>query len=159
MSITSTPESESGFALATPPPAPVKEPGLMEIVVNREALIAEVAAANAISSAKTTIPMLSNLLLEAKNGGLYISATNLDQSLQTTVGATVKAEGSATVPARKFLDYIRLLPSGVDINIKLLENAWIRLKARRPPLGWWACLAATTHSFLSQPTCSRRRSQ
>jgi len=131
MSTTNIAEPESGFALVTPPPAPVKEPGLMEIVVNRDALIAEVVAASAVVATKTTIPILSNLLLEAKNGGLFITGTNLEQSLQTTVGATVKVEGSATVPARKFLDYIRLLPSGIDLNIKLMENSWIRLKAGR----------------------------
>lgn len=131
MSTSSIPEPGSDFALVTPPPAPVKEPGLMEIVVNRDALLAEVVAAHAIASAKTTIPILSNLLLEAKNGGLFVTATNLAQSLQTTVGATVKAEGAATVPSRKFLDYIRLLPNGIDLNIKLLENSWIRLKAGR----------------------------
>jgi DNA polymerase-3 subunit beta len=131
MSTSSIPEPDSSFALVTPAPATVKVPGLMEIVVNRDLLIAEVVAAHAIASTKTTIPILSNLLLEAKNGGLYITASNLDQTLQTTVGATVKTEGCATVPSRKFLDYIRLLPSGIEINIKLLENSWIRIKAGR----------------------------
>ena len=103
----------------------------MELVVNRDLLIAEVLAAHGIASAKSTIPILSNLLLEAKNGGLFITATNLDQTLQTTVAAKVKTDGAATVPARKFLDYIRLLPSGIDVSIKLMDNAWLRLKAGR----------------------------
>lgn len=115
-----------------PPMAPVvKAESLMELVINRDLLIAEVLAAHGIASAKTTIPILSNLLLEAKNGGLYITATNLDQTMQTTVAAKVKIEGSATIPARKFLDYIRLLPAGIDISIKLMENSWLRIKAGR----------------------------
>jgi DNA polymerase-3 subunit beta len=130
MSTATLPVSEA-FSLVGAPPAPVKAPGLMEIVVNRDALIAEVLSANAIAAGKTTIPILSNLLFEAKNGGLYITATNLDQSLQTTVAATVKIEGACTVPARKFLDYIRLLPANIDVSIKLMENSWIRLKAGR----------------------------
>lgn len=130
MSASVIPVSEA-FSLSAEPPAPAKAVGMMEIVVNRDALIAEVMSANAITAGKTTIPILSNLLLEAKNGGLFITATNLTQSLQTTVGANVKCEGVATVPARKFLDYIRLLPAGIDVNIKLMENSWIRLKAGR----------------------------
>jgi DNA polymerase-3 subunit beta len=122
---------DPGLTLVSPSAEPRHLAGLMEIVVNRDALLAEVLFANGIASAKTTIPILSNLLLEAKNGGLFITATDLSQSLQTTVAAKVKVEGSATVPARKLLDYIRLLPAGIEITIKLLENSWIRLKAGR----------------------------
>jgi DNA polymerase-3 subunit beta len=110
--------------------AKAKAPVLMEVVVSRDALLAEVAAAQAISSQRTTIPILSNLLLEAHDGFLKISATNIEQSLTTKAPATVKKAGVATVPARKLYDYLKLLPS-CDISIKLLDNDWIRIQAGR----------------------------
>jgi len=102
----------------------------MEVVVSRDALLAEVAAAQAISSQRTTIPILSNLLIEAHDGILKISASNLEQTLTTKAPAKVKKAGVATVPARKLYDYLKLLPPG-DISIKLLDNAWIRIQAGR----------------------------
>jgi DNA polymerase-3 subunit beta len=102
----------------------------MEVVVNRDALLAEVAAAQGITSSKTTIPILSNLLIEAQDGFLKIAASNIEQTLTTKAPATVKKPGVATVPARKLYDYIKLLPAG-DISIKLLENDWVRIQAGR----------------------------
>jgi len=112
------------------PAAKAKAPVLMEVVVSRDALLAEVAAAQAISSQRTTIPILSNLLIEAHDGILKISASNLEQTLTTKAPAKVKKAGVATVPARKLYDYLKLLPPG-DISIKLLDNAWIRIQAGR----------------------------
>ena len=64
-----------GMALVpATPAAKAKAPVLMEVVVSRDALLAEVAAAQAISSQRTTIPILSNLLIEAHDGFLKISA-------------------------------------------------------------------------------------
>ena len=102
----------------------------MEVVVSRDALLAEVAAAQAISSQRTTIPILSNLLIEAHDGILKISASNLEQTLTTKAPAKVKKAGVATVPARKLYDYLKLLPPG-DLSIKLLDNDWIRIQAGR----------------------------
>jgi DNA polymerase-3 subunit beta len=103
---------------------------LMEVVVNRDALLAEVAAAQGITSSKTTIPILSNLLIEAQDGFLKIAASNIEQTLTTKAPAIVKKTGVATVPARKLYDYIKLLPAG-DMSIKLLENDWVRIQAGR----------------------------
>ena len=110
--------------------AKAKASVLMEVVVNRDALLAEVAAAQGITSSRTTIPILSNLLIEAQDGFLKIAASNIEQTLTTKAPATVKKPGVATVPARKLYDYIKLLPAG-DISIKLLENDWVRIQAGR----------------------------
>lgn len=102
----------------------------MEVVVDRNTLLSEISVAQGITSSKTTIPILSTFLLEAGGGSLSITASNLDQTLRTRAAAAVKTPGAATVPARKFLDYIKLLPAG-DIRIKLLENSWVQIQAGR----------------------------
>jgi DNA polymerase III subunit beta len=79
---------------------------------------------------KTTIPILSNLLFEASGNRLTITATDLELSIRTSCEAKVKKEGAGTVPAKKLLELIRLLPDG-EIRFKLLENHWIQLTSDR----------------------------
>ena len=109
--------------------------GNLEITVSRAELLRELTAAQTVVERKTTIPILSNFLFEATEGGegggrLTITATDLDQSLKTSCAARVKKAGACTIPARKLYDYIRLLPEG-DISIKLMDNHWVQIRAGR----------------------------
>jgi DNA polymerase-3 subunit beta len=79
---------------------------------------------------KTTIPILSNFLIEVENDRLNISATDLDQAIRTSTEVKVKKPGACTIPARKLYDYVKLLPEG-DISIKLLENHWVQIRSGR----------------------------
>ncbi len=102
----------------------------MEITVNRAELLKELAATQGVVERKTTIPILSNFLFEAEGDRLAITATDLDLSLRTSCAAKVKKEGSCTIPARKFHDYVKLLPDG-EMSIKLLENHWVQVRLGR----------------------------
>jgi DNA polymerase-3 subunit beta len=102
----------------------------MEIAVSRQDLLRELTATQSVVERKTTIPILSNFLLEADGDSIIITATDLDQSIRTSCAAKVKKPGSCTIPARKLYDYIRLLGDG-DISIKLLENHWVQIRAGR----------------------------
>ena len=67
---------------------------------------------------KTTLPILSNLLLETDENSLRIGATDLDLSIVTRVPAQIDNPGSITVPARKFAEMVRELPdTPVDIEV------------------------------------------
>ncbi len=102
----------------------------MEITVSRQDLVKELTATQSVVERKTTIPILSNFLLEADEDRLNITATDLDQAIRTSVAVKVKKPGSCTIPARKLYDYIKLLPDG-DISIKLLENHWVQIRSGR----------------------------
>jgi DNA polymerase-3 subunit beta len=102
----------------------------MEITVSRQDLLRELTATQSVVERKTTIPILSNFLLEADDDKIVITATDLDQSIRTSCAAKVKKPGSCTIPARKLYDYIRLLADG-DMSIKLLENHWVQIRAGR----------------------------
>ena len=102
----------------------------MEIGVSRQDLLRELTATQSVVERKTTIPILSNFLLEAEDDRITITATDLDQSIRTSCAAKVKKAGSCTIPARKLYDYIKLLGDG-DISIKLLENHWVQIRAGR----------------------------
>jgi DNA polymerase-3 subunit beta len=102
----------------------------MEITVSRQDLLRELTATQSVVERKTTIPILSNFLLEADDDKIVVTATDLDQSIRTSCAAKVKKPGSCTIPARKLYDYIRLLADG-DMSIKLLENHWVQIRAGR----------------------------
>ncbi len=102
----------------------------MEISVSKSELLRELTATQGVVERKTTIPILSNFLFEAADDKLSITATDLDLSLRTSCSAKVKKEGACTIPARKFYDYVKLLPDA-DISIRLLENHWVNIRAGR----------------------------
>ncbi len=102
----------------------------MEITVSKFDLLKELTATQGVVERKTTIPILSNFLFEASGDRVSITATDLDLSLRTSAPAKVKKEGACTIPARKFYDYVKLLPDG-DISIKLLENHWVNIRSGR----------------------------
>ncbi|HLH33418.1 MAG TPA: DNA polymerase III subunit beta [Alloacidobacterium sp.] len=104
--------------------------GAMEISISRQALLRELTATQSVVERKTTIPILSNFLIEAADDKLTITGTDLDQSMKTSCPAKVKKPGACTIPARKLYDYIKLLGDG-DISIKLLENHWVQIRAGR----------------------------
>jgi DNA polymerase-3 subunit beta len=102
----------------------------MEITVSKFELLRELTATQGVVERKTTIPILSNYLLEAAADKLSLTATDLDLSLRTSCNAKVKKEGACTIPARKLYDYVKLLPDA-DITIRLLENHWVSIRCGR----------------------------
>src|ERR1035437_7016194 len=109
---------------------PAAQEAAMEITVTRQDLVKELTATQSVVERKTTIPILSNFLIEAEEDRLNITATDLDQAIRTSAAVKVKKPGSCTIPARKLYDYIKLLPDG-DISIKLLENHWVQIRSGR----------------------------
>jgi DNA polymerase-3 subunit beta len=102
----------------------------MEITVSRQDLVKELNATQSVVERKTTIPILSNFLIEADGERLTITATDLDQAIRTSAPAKVKKTGACTIPARKLYDYVKLLPDG-EISIKLLDNHWVQIRSGR----------------------------
>ncbi len=102
----------------------------MEFTVSKADLVRELGLSQGVVEKKTTIPILSNVLLEARGDRLYLTATDLELGLRTSCTARVKKEGSGTIPARKLLDYVRLLPDA-DITVKFAENNWANFTCGR----------------------------
>ena len=72
-------------------------------------------------STRTTLPILSNVLLRTEGGRLKLTATNLEVGINCWVPAKVEDEGSITVPARLFTDFVNSLPPGqieLSLNVR-----------------------------------------
>jgi len=98
----------------------------MEFSVKKYDLLEELSLTQGVVERKTTIPILSNLLCEAKGNRLIITATDLELSIRTSCEAKIKKDGAGTIPAKKLLELIRLLPDE-EIRFKLLENHWVQI--------------------------------
>lgn len=82
----------------------------MHLTISREKLQEALVAVAAAVPAKTTLPVLGNLLLETTDRGLRISGTDLDIGVSTEIPADVEAPGGITIPAKKLLEIVRELP-------------------------------------------------
>ena len=102
----------------------------MEFSVKKFDLLEELLLTQGVVERKTTIPILSNLLCEAKGNQLTITATDLELSIRTSCEAKVKKEGAGTIPAKKLLELVRLLPDE-EIRFKLLENHYVHITCDR----------------------------
>jgi len=83
----------------------------MKFTITREKLHEGLGAVTASVPTKTTLPVLSNILVESANDSIRLSGTDLDMAVSTVVPAQVDQEGAVTLPARKLAEIVRELPS------------------------------------------------
>jgi DNA polymerase-3 subunit beta len=102
----------------------------MEFTVNKSDLVRELNLSQGVVEKKTTIPILSNILLEATGDRLTLTATDLELGIRCSCPAKVKKAGAGTLPARKLLDYVRLLPDA-DLDVKIQDNHWASIVCGR----------------------------
>lgn len=84
----------------------------MKFSCNTKDISAAVGAASKVVNAHTTVPILSNVLLQAEDGKIAVRATDLELTLEQAFPAEVAEGGSVTVPAKLFSSYLGNLPAG-----------------------------------------------
>ncbi len=89
----------------------------MQVTCLRENLSRGLANVSRAVAARATLPVTQNVLLEGDNGQLKITATNTEISISTWIGASIEGEGTVTVPARMFTDFVNSLP-GQTVEIE-----------------------------------------
>ncbi len=102
----------------------------MELTLKTSDLVEELTVGQGAVERKTTIPVLSNILIEARDGEVVLTATDLEISIQSSCPAAVKTGGSTTLPARKLLDYVSLLPD-MELALRVSENQSANLTCGR----------------------------
>lgn len=100
----------------------------MKLVIPQEKLAFALNTAGRAVSPNNTLPILNNILLKAEGKKLFFSATNLEIAISYWVDAEVHNEGSITLPAKLFTNYINLLSDKL-IELKLEEGMTLSLKA------------------------------
>lgn len=103
----------------------------MKIKASKESLLKAVQTLQSVISTKSTLPVLSNFLLEAQKDKILMAATDLDVGISLDFSPIeINEEGSITVPAKKFLDIIKDLPAG-DISVTVRKNNSISIESQK----------------------------
>ena len=99
----------------------------MKLKVTQANLSRALGVVSRVAASRTTLPILSNILIKAEKNSLTVSATNLEIGITCTVAGKVDELGSITIPARLMTDFVSNLPDG---NIDLwLEGHSLHIKS------------------------------
>jgi DNA polymerase III subunit beta len=95
----------------------------MKATIERATLLKGLGHVHSVVERRNTIPILSNVLIEAEEGGgLRLMATDLDLQINETVDANVTDPGATTVPAHTLFDIVRKLPEGSQVELIAAEG-------------------------------------
>ena len=102
----------------------------MRFTIAREKLQDGLTAVTATVPAKTTLPVLANILVETTDRGIRLSGTDLDMAVSTDLTADVESEGAITIPAKKLAEIVRELPSA-PVRISTTGEQRVSLECSR----------------------------
>jgi DNA polymerase III subunit beta len=90
----------------------------MKVTLERAALLRSLSHVHRVVERRTTIPILSNVLLQAQGRLLSLKATDLDLEIAETVAADVAQSGGTTLPAHVLYEIVRKLPDGAQVSLE-----------------------------------------
>jgi len=103
----------------------------MKITIERAALLKSLGHVQSVVERRNTIPILSNVKIEAEDGKLQFNATDMDLDMVDSVAANVSAPGATTVPAHTLYDIVRKLPDGSQVELDASGDGQLLLSAGR----------------------------
>ncbi len=102
----------------------------MKVNIQRQELLTALQRVQGVVEKRNTMPILANILLEAKPEGLDILATDLELAMRGLYKATVEEPGSVTFSARKLYEILKEIREP-EIQLTVAENSWVTIKAGR----------------------------
>ncbi len=103
----------------------------MQLTIERGNFLKTLGHVQSVVERRNTIPILSNVQIEAEGGVVSLTATDLDLSIIEKTEADVKKGGAITVPAHTMFDIVRKLPEGAQIELNLGDDNRLQVKAGR----------------------------
>ncbi len=104
----------------------------MKLTIERGDLLNALSHVQNVVERRNTIPILSNVLLQASGNELRLTATDLDIEAVDSAPAKVASEGAVTAPAGTLFDVVRKLPAGAEVELELQpENQRLSIQAGR----------------------------
>ncbi len=94
----------------------------MKVTIERSALVKALGHVQSVVERRNTIPILSNVLLQADGGALTLTATDLDIEVSEAAPADVSRKGSTTVSALNFFEIVRRFPEGAQVRLELMQD-------------------------------------
>ena len=103
----------------------------MRVTIERGTFLKSLNHVQSVVERRNTIPILSNVLLQAADGGLKLNATDLDIEIVEHTSADVGQAGSTTVPAHMLYDIVRKLPDGAQLQLEQGPDEGADLERKR----------------------------
>ncbi len=103
----------------------------MKIHCQKSELVDGVQTVQSGLSARTTLPILLNFMMETEKSKLKVVSTDLEMGVKHYIPVEVEAEGSITIPAKKFADILHSLPENQDIELAADASGKVQLKCGR----------------------------
>jgi DNA polymerase-3 subunit beta len=94
----------------------------MKLTIERAALLKALSHVQSVVERRTTIPILSNVLLRAGSGKLAMSATDMDLEIVESVSARIDSDGRTTAPAHTLYDIVRKLREGAQVELETVGD-------------------------------------
>jgi DNA polymerase-3 subunit beta len=124
----------------------------MKFIINREDLLTPLQQIVSVIEKRQTMPILSNVLLVVEDDSICLTGTDLEIQIIAKIATHSATPGRITVPARKFLDICRLLPSGAEIKFEL-QNDKVKILSNRSRFSL-NCLSADNYPEFSESELS-----
>jgi DNA polymerase-3 subunit beta len=102
----------------------------MKFSIGREEFLQSLQQTVGVAEKKTTMPILANILLQAKDKTLTLTATDLEVCLINSCDVKIEREGSFTLPAKSLFDIVKEFPRD-NIELELTENNQVELRAQK----------------------------
>ena len=104
----------------------------MKVTIERSALSKALGHVQSVVERRNTIPILSNVLLQARGGALALTATDLDIEISEEAPADVAEEGATTASALTLFEIVKRLPDGAQVRLELSpEEGRLQVSAGR----------------------------
>ena len=103
----------------------------MNLTIERADLLKCLGHVQSVVERRNTIPILSNLKLDAGDGKLSLNATDMDLDIIDSVGAEISTPGATTAPAHTLYDIVRKLPEGAQVEMNADGEGWLQLSSGR----------------------------
>ncbi|RVU36065.1 DNA polymerase III subunit beta [Hwanghaeella grinnelliae] len=94
----------------------------MKLTIERAELLRSLNHVQSVVERRNTIPILSNVLIEASGSTLRLTATDMDIAIVESVAASIGTEGATTAPAHTLYDIVRKLPDGAQVELGKEED-------------------------------------
>ncbi len=100
----------------------------MNLTIAKEQIINGLQAVQNVVSTRTTLPILSNVLVRAENDQLQLTATDLDVTVQCSVEAKVKKTGASTIPVKRLFGIVREL-NNAEIELEVDDKNYCTIRS------------------------------
>jgi DNA polymerase-3 subunit beta len=124
----------------------------MELIIGRSALLGGLNLAQGIVERRNTVPILGNVMIEARESSMVLAATDMEVGMRTEMACECGHPGAVTLNAHKLFEIVRETEAD-EVSLRSLENDWVEMKCGRAR---FRMMSLDPRSFPAMPSAGER---